>query len=45
MVKKGEPTQQQTNVNDVVASVVKIATRAVLRARQMETSLEVFAAD
>ena len=41
MVKKGEPTRQQMNVNDVVTSVVKIAhADAVLRACQVQISLE-----
>ena len=41
MVKKGEPTRQPMNVNDVVTSVVKIVhADAVLRACQVQTSLE-----
>ncbi len=41
MVKKGEPTRQQMNVNDIVTSVVKIVhADAVLRACQVQISLE-----
>ena len=40
MVKKGEPTRQRMNVNDVVTSVVKIVhADAVQRACQMQISL------
>ena len=41
MVKKGEPTREPMNVNDVVTSVVKIVhADAVLRACQVQISLE-----
>jgi C4-dicarboxylate-specific signal transduction histidine kinase len=41
MVKKGEPTRQQMNVNDIITSVVKIVhADAVLRACQVQISLE-----